>query len=121
MNNTCERRVDEEERDDDDEDNSDGGDGSEGDDDGEDNEIRETRPAELDQITSEEEDQERREEDSEGRNSFIGVSARWIARRLRKAIIGCENNHYCKRVGLTRSICSRVNTDGKFYHLYTIY
>ena len=104
-NTTCVRPRDEEE--DDDEDTRDGDDDS--DDDREEIADRE----ELDQITSEEEDEEQMEEDRRARGLLLGASARRTARRFRRAQIRCNRDDYCKRIGLTRSVCATRNMNGK--------
>ena len=62
--------------------------------------------------TSEEEDEEQREEKERARGLLVGTSARHAAFTLDRATIGCSRNEYCKRVGLTISVCAPRSTDG---------
>ena len=103
-NSTCERPIDEDNDDNDDDD-----------DDDEDEEL----PVELaaEQITSEEVDEEEMEQNRRARSLLLGVSARWTARRFRRAAIGCRTGHYCKRTGLRKAKCQPRSTTGMYIHV----
>ena len=70
--------------------------------------------------TSEEEDEEQREENERARGLLVGASARHAALTLVRATIGCSKNDYCRRVGLTVSVCAPRNTDGERTDTYTL-
>ena len=76
--------------------------------------------------TSDEEDEEQREEKERARGLLVGTSARHTALTLVRASIECSTNDYCRRVGLTVSVCTPRETDGErhiasSYNTFTIF